>query len=212
MTADIRTHFDRVFLQLEKSGLMLVSDQSFPSVAYTIAKIKRKGSWWSYPEAHTIFGVNEILEDHPDVLTMKLISGKVTFVHRELWGRIYSVATAREDWQLKPLSASARSLLKKVDSEGSVQTGVPGKQFDPKPGDAARELEFYLLIHTKQVHTKSGTHAKILQTWDEWAKGAKFRARAKSPAAARRFLEERMNSVNKEYPNKFVRFPWPPKL
>jgi hypothetical protein len=212
MTADLKKLFDRVFLQLENSGLLLVSDQYFPSVAYTIVQTQRKGSWWSYPEAHTIFALNGMLEDHPDVLVMKLISGKVTFVHRELWGHIYSIASAREDWQMKPLSASARSLLKKVDSEGSIQTDVLGKQFDPKPGDAARELEFHLLIHTEQVHTKSGRHAKILQTWDEWAKAAKFRGRAKSPAAARRFLEERMNSVNKEYPNKFVRFPWPPTV
>ena len=209
MTEDLSKHFANVFQQLEEFGLLLVSDQHFPSVAYTIARTRRKGSWWSHPESHTIFAVNNMLEDHPDVLIMKLISGKVTFVHRELWGRIYSIAVARENWQMKPLSSAARALLKRVDAEKSMETGVLGKKVDPKPNDAARELEFHLLIHTKQVHTPTGAHAKILETWDEWASGAKFRGKAKDPTAARRSLEKRLHSINREYPNKYVRFPWP---
>src|SRR5215813_8599824 len=143
MTGQIEKHFEKAFLELEKHGLLLVSDQNFPSVAFSIAPIKRKGSWWSYPEAHTIFAVNNMLEDHPDVLIMKLISGKVTFVHRELWGRIYSVGVAREEWQIKSLTSAARTLLKKIDEVGRLQTGTLGKTFDPHPGDAARELEFH---------------------------------------------------------------------
>jgi hypothetical protein len=153
-----------------------------------------------------------MLEDHPDVLIMKLISGKVTFVHRQLWGRIYSIAVARENWQMKPLSSAARALLKRLDAEKGMETGVLGKKFDPKPNDAERELEFYLLIHTKQVHTPSGAHAKILETWDQWAKASNFRGRPKDPVAARRSLENRLHSINPEYPNGFVRFPWPPNV
>lgn len=212
MTADLSKHFARVFQQLEKFGLLLVSDQDFPSVGQTITQKQRKGSWWSYPEAHTIFAVNNMLEDHPDVLIMKLISGKVTFVHRELWARIYSIAVARENWQMKPLSSAARALLKRVDAEQTSESGVLGKKFDSKPNDAARELEFHLLIHTKQVHTEKGAHAKILETWDQWAKAAKFRGRLKDPVAARRSLENRLHSINPEYPNRFVRFPWPPNV
>lgn len=219
MTADLSKHFDNVFKQLERSGLLLVSDQHFPSVAYLIARRRRKGSWWSHPEAQTIFAVTELLDDHPDVLIMKLISGKVTFVHRELWGRIYSIGVAREDWQMKPLSPAAKSLLKKIDSEGRVQTGGLGKAFDPKPGDAARELEFHLLIHSRQAHTQSGAHHKTLQTWDEWATSAGFKARAKNPAAARRFLEERVDWILKEYGGPIikdygghVRLPWPSRV
>jgi|SRR4030095_9386358 hypothetical protein len=212
MTEQVSRHFDKAFSQLEKTGLLLVSDQFFPSIAYSISPIKRKGSWWSYPEAHTIFAVNNMLEDHPDVLIMKLISGKVTFVHRELWGRIYSIAVARENWQMKPLSSAARALLKRVDAEKCMHTGVLGKKFDPKPNDAARELEFHLLIHTKQVHTPTGAHAKILETWEYWAKAAGFRGRPKDPVVARRSLENRLQSINPEYPNRFVRFPWPPNV
>jgi len=153
-----------------------------------------------------------MLDDHPDVLIMKLISGKVTFVHRELWGRIYSIAVARENWQMKPLSSAARALLKRIDADKSIETGVLGKKFEPKPNNAARELEVHLLIHTKQVHTPTGAHAKILETWDQWAKAAAFRGRSKDPVAARRSLENRLHSINAEYPNRFVRFPWPPNV
>lgn len=208
MTVPARDHFDKVFLQLQKYGLLLLSGPHFPSVASSIAK-KRKGSWWSYPEANTIFAVNEMLEGHPDVLIVKLISGKVTFVHRMLWARVYSIGVAREAWQMKRLSSSARTLLKKVDDEGKIETAMLGKKFNSKPGDAVRELELYLLIHSKQIHTSSGAHAKILQTWEEWAGSVAFRARATNSPAARRALEERLRAINENYPNKYVRFPWP---
>ena len=41
-----------------------------------------------------------------------------------------------------------------------------------------------------------GAHAKVIETWDTWADRAGFRARAKSPAAARRFLERRLNELH----------------
>ena len=211
MTAKVIDHFDRVFMHLEELGLLLLSKSGLPNVVNLIAKGDVKGSWWSHADAHTIYAVSEMLEAHPDVLIMKLIDGKVTFVHRELWSRIYSIGVARESWQTKALSADAKLLLKKVDAEGSLQTGALGKAFDPKPGVAARELEFYLLVHVKQVHTQSGAHAKILQTWDKWAKSVGFRARAKSPSAARRYLEQRLREINQKF-NANSRLPWPTNL
>lgn len=188
MTANLRQHFDKVFLQLEKLGLLLVSDSSFPNVYQLIAGDERKGSWWANEHAHTIFAVNELLEDHPDVLLMKLISGKVTFVHRELWGHVYSIGVAREEWQLKKLSSEAKSLLRTLDGEGTLQANKLGK--------TAKELELRMLVHGAQVHTESGAHAKIVKTWEAWARDVGFRERPKSPAAARRILEKRVAQIN----------------
>jgi len=42
MTADFSKHFANIFHQLERFGLLLVSDQNFPSVAYTIARSSAK--------------------------------------------------------------------------------------------------------------------------------------------------------------------------
>ena len=155
--------------------------------------------------------MSEMLEDHPDVMIMKLVSNKVTFVHRELWGRIYSIGVAREDWQLKKLSAVAKRLLKELDAKGWLQTNKLGKEFGLKPGETARELESRLLLHANQIHTESGAHAKVIETWDTWADRAGFRARAKTPTAARRFLEKRLAELNEEFGGK-ENYPGPPIL
>lgn len=207
MTADSTKNFDKVFRQLEELGLLLLFDALFPNVAQLVAGERIRGSWWSHKAAQRIFAVSEMLEAHPDVLVMKLVSNKVTFVHRELWGRIYSIGVAREEWQVKNLSSEAKLLLKTLDAEGSLQTNKLGKQFGPKPGEIVRELERRLLLHADQVHTESGAHAKVLETWDVWAKRAGFRGRANSPSAARLFLEKRLTQISNDY-NVDVRLPW----
>lgn len=200
--------FDKVFLQLEKFGLLLLSDSSLPNVSRIVAGEKISGSWWSHKAGQKIFSVCEMLEDHADVLIMKLVSNKVTFVHRELWGRVYSIGVAHEDWQLKKLSPAAKQLLKALDAEGCLQTNKLGKKFGPKPAETARDLESRLLLHANQVHTESGAHAKVLETWPTWAKRAGFRGGAKSPAAARRFLEQRLAEINEEFGGN-GKLPWP---
>ena len=207
MTANPRQHFDNVFLQLQKFGLILLTDAHLPNVRQTIANKQLRGSWWSDEGAHAIFAVSQMLEDHPDVLMMKLISEKVTFVHRELWGQIYSIGVAREDWQTKNLPPSAKQLLKRLDVDGWLQTNKLGKEFGPKPGETVRELESRLLVHANQIHTESGAHAKVVETWDVWAGRVNFRARPKSPAAARRFLEQRLAEIDAEFGG-VDRFPW----
>src|ERR1041384_8561527 len=126
MTAGPAKEFEKVFLQLEKFGLLLLSDSSLPNVAALVAGEKVSGSWWSHKAAQRIFTVSETLEDHKDVLILKLVSNKVTFVHRELWGRIYSIGVAREDWQVGKLSPVAKQLLKVLDDHGLLQTNKLG--------------------------------------------------------------------------------------
>ena len=211
MIASLRKEFDRVFAHLEEDGFLLLSDADLPSVSRIIAGEAVRGSWWSHNQGQTIFTVSEMLEDHRDVMIMKLISGKVTFVHRELWSRIYSIGVAREDWQLKKLSATSRRLLEVIDDAGQVQTNKLVKEIGSKPGDGARELELRLLIHAEQIHTESGKHAKVAETWATWAKRAGFRARSNDPVAARRFVEQRLASLNEKH-NGRGQLPWPSTL
>lgn len=205
MTADIKKIFDDVFRRLSSDGLLLLSDSFLPSVTTIVTKKRIKGSWWSHPDSQTIFSVSEMLEDHPDVLVIKLISNKVTFVHRELWQRVYSIAVARDDWQLKGLSSEAKRLLKKLDQVGFFETNKLDKSFGLKPGDIARELEARLLLHSQQVHTSSGAHAKLLETWTAWAERIGFKVRAKDSAAARVYLEQRVMSIEN---GSSATFPW----
>jgi len=206
MTTGLREQFDKVFAQLEDDGLLLVSN-----LTYLVTNEKIRGSWWSHKLAQTIFNVSGMLEDHPDVVVIKLISGKVTFVHRELWNLVYSIGVAREEWQMKKLSTHAKTLLKALDQAGVIHTNKLGKELIPKPGNVARELELRLLIHAEQVHTESGKHAQVIETWDAWSKRIGFRARAKDPFAAKRFLEQRLTKLNKKH-NGLGRLPWPSTL
>lgn len=208
MTADLRKDFDEILHQLQEFGLLLLSDSSLPNVAALVAGEKVSGSWWSHKAAHRIFAVSEMLEDHTDVLIMKLVSNKVTFVHRELWGKIYSIGVSREDWQLRKLSPVAKRLLETLDTQGLLQTDKLGKEFGAKPAETTRELESRLLLHANQIHTESGAHAKVIETWPTWAQRAGFRARASSPAAARRFLEQRLNDLHQQFGGT-SKLPWP---
>src|SRR5215813_2017571 len=209
MTAEVQRKFDQILSELERLGLLLSWDSSFPSVTQMVAGRPLRGSWWSHESAHTIFAVSEMLADHKDVLMTKLLAGKVTYVHRKLWRRVFSIGVARDDWQVKKLSPAAKSLLKLLDEQDTIQAHKLGKSLGAKPGDAARELELRLLVHARQIHTESGRHSKILETWPVWAKRVGFRGHAQDSVAARRFLEERVHSIG-TYPLKF--FPWPAEL
>jgi hypothetical protein len=191
-------YFSEVFAALKKNGLLPENDIHLPSVCTLIAGERMRGSWWSHPLSHDIFAVNEQLADHPDVLLTKLIAGKVTFVHRELWRQLYAIGKAREEWQMKNLTVPALLLLKEIDKMGSLTTNKLGSSFGEKPGDIARDLEKRLLIHAEQVHTATGAHSKMLETWETWAKriGVKPHPR---PTSARRQIEQRLTLLNREF-------------
>lgn len=207
MTASLQKYFDKVFAQLQEDGLLLLSDPDLPSVSGIITGEKIRGSWWSHELGQTIFTVSEMIEDHKDVMIMKLISRKVTFVHRELWNEIYSIGVAREHWQLKKLSSKVRRFLKVVDGVGSTYTYEVRTSFTPIPADVARELETRLLVHTEQVHTETGKHARVVETWAAWAVRADFRPRATDPVAARHSLEQRLADINQKN-NGRGKLPW----
>jgi hypothetical protein len=162
--------------------------------------------------AQEIFQVNERLEDHPDVLITKLISGKVTVVHRELWPEIVAIGTAKQSWQTAGLSASAQELLNIVKKAGFLRTDqMVGRSSSTakkdKPGDIARDLERRLLIHAEQIHTESGAHAKALETWEHWSKRKSFTPSAIQAEVAKRNLEERLRKLNDEFDGT-ARLPW----
>lgn len=84
-------------------------------------------------------------------------------------------------------------------------------QDTPKPTSIFKintELEARLLAHAEQVHTESGKHARLIETWPVWAARAGFRARAGDPVAARRLLEQRLADINKKSKG-LGKLPWP---
>src|ERR1700687_3322584 len=136
--------FEELLDRLREYDLLLDADPRFPSVTGFVAGDNVRGSWWSHPQSHEMYGLSCRLHDHPDVLSVKLISGKVTLVHRPLWPAVFTVATAREPWQLEALSKEAKALLKRVDKATEVSSS----------GDAVRALEARLLVYSESVHTE----------------------------------------------------------
>lgn len=149
----------RILAVLEDLGLLLEQDKTLPNIVSLITGEPLKTSWWSHPQAHLIFHTLTELADHPDVLATKLMAGKVTFVHRNLWPALLAVALSREPWQLRSLSLPARRLLAEAERHGSVEASGP----------AARELARRLLVHSKEVHTDTGAHRLVLEPWSAWA-------------------------------------------
>jgi len=203
------SQFEIVLRKLKHFGLLLESDLRLASVAALITGEPLRGSWWAHPLAQTIFRVNEQLAKNRDVLTTKLISGKVTFVHRRLWSEVLAIAESREAWQTYALSSGARRLLRMVDQQEFLRTDslTWPRAAKSKPGEAARELEKRLLVHTEEFHTENGAHAKLIETWERWAKRTGFTERRILPADAKRKLAEKLRTLNQEFGAQ-ARFPW----
>jgi hypothetical protein len=204
-----RDYYEDVFRELKKWGLLLESDPKLPSVCTIITGEPMKGSWWSHPMAQTIFQVNERLDDHPDVLIAKLLAGKVTFVDRQFWPALLAVAMSREPWQMRNLPDTAQKVLKFLKNAESARTdelkiGTVGRK---ELSESVRILERRLLIHSKQVHTRSGAHAKVLESWESWAASAKLKTGEISLAKAKKTLEQRVEELNERFDGK-VKLPW----
>jgi hypothetical protein len=144
------------FAKLQEIGLLLQTDANLPSVCALVAGGPVRGSWSAHARSHEIFRVNCELAEHPDALVCKLISGKVTYVHRALWPAILAIGRARESWQMERLSHAARKLLAAVDGEPA--------QTDRSLRKPASELETSLLVSSEQFNTAGGAHARRLES------------------------------------------------
>jgi len=179
------------FTALKKYGLLLLNDPALPNLCRLVAGERVRGSWWAHPRAQEIFQVYDALEDNADVLILKLISGKVTYIHRTLWPQILAVGHARDPWQMKDLSAAARKLLAAVD-KAPVE---PGRE----KAALVRELDARMLAFSEQFHSESGAHVRRLESWDHWSNRTRFSPDSSTPASARKALEERIADLNREF-------------
>jgi hypothetical protein len=195
---------------LEHDGVLLLSDAVLPSIASLVAGGRLRGSWWGHPRGGEIYRLLNQVADDDDVLMAKLIAGKVTFVHRRLWPAIVAVGQAREAWQMDKLSPSALVLLGMLDETGRLAwDDVP--PFLPPAGGAARdtvrEVERRLLVHTAEVHTESGAHARNLQTWPAWAACKGLTPPFPDAAEARAQVDALVSGLNERY-GAAARLPW----
>jgi hypothetical protein len=163
----------RVLGELSLRGLLLIQDKALPSVVGLVTGEALRGSWWAHPKGKLIFSVLSELVEHPDVIVAKLLAGKETLVHRDLWSAFLPVVGSADTWQLRGLSAPARTLLDRVKREGQVEAS----------GANAKELAIRLLVNTSQEHTVAGKHVRRLESWKVWASRVKCRPASSLPAA-----------------------------
>lgn len=89
---------------LRDHGMLLQSARGpIPNVAELVVGEGIKGSWWSHPKSHEIFTALGLLDDSPDVVRVRLVNGKVTFVHRRVWPALVRVAERFTPKQLAAL-------------------------------------------------------------------------------------------------------------
>jgi hypothetical protein len=184
-----------VLAALTRHGLLLKQDKSLLNVVGIVTGESLRTSWWSHPKSHLIFSVLTRLADDPRVLFVKLLDRKDTVVHSSLWPALLAVGSAREQWQTQGLSTSAAGLLKRIDRGNSEVRST---------GRVAKELQIRLLATAHEVHTESGRHELLLESWSAWSDRVGCKP-LKSSAVGRQILEQATVSLGA--PLKAL--PWP---
>jgi hypothetical protein len=193
---------------LEVNGVLMVSDRHLPSVVGMVGGPALRGSWWGHERGREIFSRLKTLETNPDALTTRLISGKVTYIHRKLWPDFLSIAISREGWQMEGLSQGGRRLLATVEARGELRMdSYQAKIASPRLREEAREIERRLLVYTEEIHTERGAHTKILMTWSRCPKIRDQRFSSRSPATAMGAFDRLVDDLNVKYEGK-GRLPW----
>src|ERR1700678_2062826 len=85
---------DAAMAFVRRHGIVLVSAKGpAPRLTEAIAGEPIKGSWWGHAKGHQIFAILQQIEDSPDILVCRFISGRVTLVRRRLWPAIVKLAS-----------------------------------------------------------------------------------------------------------------------
>jgi len=116
---------------VERHGVVLASARGkVPTLTEAIAGAPIKGSWWGHPEGKRIFAVLSAVQEHDDILVCRLLSGKLTLVHRRLWPALAALAAE--------LPAEALARVRQVHSAAGkhVNEETPYPQW--LPPDTAR--------------------------------------------------------------------------
>ena len=85
MPSRSQTSLEEALSFIETEGIVLESAHGRVATFADFVAGERVTRWWSHPTGRLIFALTRAMRDSPDVLTCRLIDGKVTYVHRRLW-------------------------------------------------------------------------------------------------------------------------------
>jgi hypothetical protein len=78
---------------VREQGIVLQSARGpVPNLAEYVAGEPIRGSWWGHAAGHEIFAVLSRVLNSPDVITTRLVNGKVRLIHRRLWPALLRIA------------------------------------------------------------------------------------------------------------------------
>lgn len=157
---------------VERHGAVLLAARGpLPNLAEAIAGGPIRGSWWGHPKGRDIFRLCEAIDDSGDVLTFKLVDGKVTFIHRRLWPALVKLAPRFN-----------RSQLARVWSE-HTKSGAHRARREPFPRWVPAEVK--RAAHSLSVAEAEAALASLL------AAAGRAMVRKGSPRGSRQVDEER---------------------
>jgi hypothetical protein len=80
---------------VRRHGIVLESAHgAVPNLAETVVGAPIHGSWWGHPKGKEIFWLTRSVRSSTQVLVCRLLSGKITYVHRRLWPALVRLAHA----------------------------------------------------------------------------------------------------------------------
>lgn len=197
----------KIYKLLEQNKMLLLQDKGCPNIVSKIVGDKIKGSWWGHPLANPIYNGLGWLEQNRNVLSLKLIDGKVTYVHESLFPALYSIVSEVRDWQLQKLKPDELKLLKYILKRNQVLSDddkLKGLVEDPKK--CLTNLEKKLLLYASEEHTESGKHVKIFMPWK---KSKIFNKIPVDYETAKSQLDKVISKLNDESGSK-AKAPWAP--
>jgi hypothetical protein len=78
---------------LMEHGVLLESARGpVPNAAELVAGEPIRGSWWGHASGDAIFEALNELAESPDVVRTRLLGGKVTVIHSQLWPALFRLA------------------------------------------------------------------------------------------------------------------------
>ena len=194
---------------LEEHGILLVQDATLPSATTLVTGSPVRGSWWAHEQSHSIFDVLEALEAETTVA--KLVARKQTLVHRDRRPELAAIGAEGATWQLDGLRPDARSVVEQVDvAGGAVRSDALVMSGSRARSSVVRDVELRLLLAVGEVHTESGRHAKVLQSWPSWAAETGLRTPLPDPVVGRAGFE---SVVRGWAPQRIAKLlPWPAEV
>jgi hypothetical protein len=162
----VRTEHDALELVRDRLVITEVPATGMPSLVEAVAGGPVHGSWRSHAKGRLMYRLGRMLRASEDILSVRLVEGKVAFVDRPLWASVYRVAMepSRRRRSLDGLSPQARALLTQVERDGEVRLSKGS------PWLKAREaLEERLLVHLSETQAEDGHHVAVLRAWRSWA-------------------------------------------